>query len=142
VKPLWLQGMSLADAAQTLDMKEPCFVSKWRRLWPGWAFWPGAQIKLYLLPELYFGLKKEDFVMIHYADAMDAKRARRLAANEALLARQAFCTQLLLADAYNQPIIEQLRKLLVLDQGHVFHVSPPASRLLMCPILMRQGVLF
>ena len=134
--------MSMADAAHKLDMTEDCLKHNWRRLWLGWAYWPGAQIKLYLLPELYFGLKKEDFVMIHYADAMDAKRARRLAANQALLARQAFYTQILLADNYNQPIIEQLRKLLVLDQGHVFHVSPPASRLLMCSILMRQGVLF
>ena len=104
--------MTKADAGHKLHMTEGCFERKWRRLWPGRAYWPGAQIKLYLLPELYFGLEKEDFVMIHYADAMEAKRARRLAANEALLARQAYYTQLLLADNYNQPIIEQLRKLL------------------------------
>ncbi len=129
--------MSLADAAHRLDMTEACLTHKWKRLWPGWAFWPGAQIRLYLQPELYFGRKKEDFVMIHYADAMEAKLARR-----ALLARKAYNTQLLLADDYNQPIIKQLRKLLEPGQGHVLHVSPPASRLLMCPILMRQGVLF
>ena len=134
--------MTVADAAHRLDMTDGCFKKKWKRLWGGWAFWPGAMIKLYLQPELYFGRKKEDFVMIHYADAMEAKLARRLAAREALLARKAYNTQLLLADDYNQPIIEQLLKYLVLDQGHVFHVSPPAARLLMCPILMRQGVLF
>ena len=127
--------MSQADAASRLGMTYDRFFGIWRRKFPG-AHWAGALIKLYRLPELSFGLRREDFVLIDGSDTIELKRLRRSAANEALLARREFYTNLLLTHPHNQPIIDQLKKLLVLDQGHVFHVSPPASRLLMCPILV------
>ena len=124
----------MKDAARKLNMSYHLLQHKWRRHYDH-GHWPGMSAGLFKLPVM--GSQKHEFVKIKAAeDSMAAKRVRASAARAARQQRHAYYRQVLLDHPYNQPIKQQLLELLVPDKGNAYHVSPPASRLLVCPILV------